>query len=133
MTFIVAKKGTRKSSSQINISESARTITFSAGFFRTHNIKLDKPLYTRLAFDTEAKEIAVEFAEADKKNDEYLKLTLAQSKTSASCSIIPILSTFSIKIREISGIYKDGAIAGPIRINGFSDNGFILKVKNREV
>ena len=131
--FIVAKKGTRKSNTQINISSSAKTITFSAGFFRTYNIDLSQTLFVRLAYDTSAKEIAVEFANMDKKNDEYLKLTLAQSKTSASCSVIPILSTFSILIKDIAGIYKDGSISGPIKINGFSENGFILKTKNREV
>jgi hypothetical protein len=133
MTFIVAKKGTRKSNPQVNISESAKTITFSAGFFRTYNIDLNKTTHLRLAYDASAKEIAIEFSHVDKENDEYLKLSQAQTKTSASCSIIPILSTFSVLIKEISGIYKESAISGPVKIGGFAESGFILKIRNREV
>ncbi len=133
MGFVVAKKGVRTSKAQINISRLAKTITFSAGFFRTHDINLNKITYVRLAFDTNVKEIAVEFAEVDENNDEYLKLTLTQSKTSASCSANPILTPFKVNIEEISGIYKDGAISGPVQINGFSDHGFILKINNRAI
>ncbi|KKP67164.1 MAG: hypothetical protein UR68_C0013G0034 [Candidatus Roizmanbacteria bacterium GW2011_GWA2_35_19] len=133
MSFIIIKKGTRKSPSQINISESAKTITFSAGFFRTYKISVIRTPYIRLAVDITSKEIAFEFAELDKKNSEYLKLTPTISKTSASCSVNSILSTFSTDIKEISGIYKDGAISGPVKINGFSEHGFIIKIKNREI
>lgn len=133
MSFKIAKKGARPSNSQIYISEKARTITFSVGFFRVNNIQVDKTNFMRLAFDDDAKEIALEFSETKKNNTEYLKLTHIQSSTSASCSINPILTTFSVDIREISGTYKGKAISGPVRINSFSDSGFILRTKNREV
>ena len=133
MTFAIAKKGARPSNPKIYVSEKAKTLTFSAGFFRTYDIQLNKANYVRLAFDIEAKEIALEFLETKKNDTEYLKLTRTQFSTSASCSINPILATFSIDIREVSGTYKGKALSGPVRINGFSDNGFILRIKNREV
>lgn len=133
MVFITAKKGTRPSEPKIYIAEKAKTMTFSAGFFRTHDIKLANENYVRLAFDVSTKEIALEFSALKRNDEEYLRLTLAQSKTSATCSVNPILATFSIDIKKIAGTYKDDAISGPVKINGFSDQGFILRTRSREM
>jgi hypothetical protein len=131
--FKVATKGSRPSDTKVYISSIARTINFSAGFFRTFNIDINLTKYIRLAYDTDTKEIAIEFSDIKRNDNEYLRMTLTQSKTSASSSINPILATFSIGINEISGTYKGEALIGPVKINSFTDKGFILKVKLREV
>ena len=132
MAFTIVKKGSRSSEPKVYISESSKTMAFSAGFFRNYHIKLDKEQYVRLAYDSTAKEIAFEFSKERLNDKEYLKLTLVQSKTSASCSINPIIVTFKMKAGQLAGTYEDEAINGPQKINGFSDNGYILKTKLRE-
>jgi hypothetical protein len=133
MSFIIAKKGARKSKSQVYISKSARTISFSAGFFRENKIDTSNYSYARLAMDKDRNEIAFDFMESNKGNeDECLKLTFTQSKTAASCPVNSILTTFEKKISDISGTYAGVAVTGPISIPGFSSNAFILRVDYRK-
>jgi hypothetical protein len=133
MSFIIVKKGTRPSASKIYISTAAKTINFTSGFLRSSKVDLTKTRYIRLAYDNTTKEIALDFPNEKINESECLTLTPTQTKTSASCSINPILTTFSVGIREIAGTYKDKAIEGPLKINGFSENGYILRPSNREV
>ena len=132
MNFTVVKKGSRPSPASVYIAENSKTINFSVGFFRTFSIDLSHMKFMRLAFDNDASEIAIEFLEEEKNSDECLKLTFTESKKAASSSVNPILGTFSLDIKAIAGTYKDKAIRGPSKINGFTDRGFILEVKNRK-
>lgn len=132
MTFIIAKKGTRQSDSKIYISKIARTITLSAGFCREHDIDLEKIKFARLAMDSEKRDIAIDLVESGGDSREYLKLSLTQTKTAASFSVNPILTTFKVDIKDIAGAYRGRAIEGPERIPGFSNNALILKTKYRE-
>lgn len=132
MGFIIAKKGARPSESKIYISDKAKTISFSAGFFRDQGISPLAEKYIKIAYDVDAEEIAVEFSEMKKNNTEYLKLTPTASKTAASCSVNSLLSTFSIDIIDIKGTYKEKAVQGPVKIEGFADKAYILKTRYRK-
>lgn len=132
MSFQIVKKGVRSSESKVYISKD-RNMALSAGFFRNNKISLIEDCYIRLAYDSSSKEIAFEISNLRKNDDEYLKLTIVQSKTSAFCSIRPITSTFSLEIEDLKGSYIEGkSLIGPVKIDGFSDRGFILKTHDRE-
>ena len=87
--------------------------------------------YVRIGFDTESKEIGLEFLKEDDNSGELMKLTYTKSGTGASCAVRSLITYFSLNIKQISGIYKSNAIEGPKRIEGFADNGFILKVEKK--
>jgi len=133
MSFIIAKKGARKSEVTVKISRNIRSITFSPGFFRNYPINLGNENYIRFAYDSESKRIAFEFLNTNANDSECLKLTLTKSKTSASCSVNAILSTFSISIDSIYGTYTKEAIVGPVEIKDFSNKGYIIDIKARKV
>lgn len=133
MGFITAKKGARRSESKIYVSDKAKTMSFSAGFFRNENIDLSKIKYIKMAYNQDTEELAVEFSETKKNASEYLKLTPTTTNTSASCTVNSILSTFSMDIEDIKGTYKGKAVQGPVQIEGFAEEAYILKAKYRKL
>ncbi len=132
MVMQVAKRGARYSNVKVTINEKINTISFSAGFCRLHNINNNDAKYVKLGYDTESNEIGLSFIIKDDGSGEAMKLSYTKSGTAASCQIRSLLTTFMLDINQISGNYLPNAISGPIKIEGFATNGFILKVSMRE-
>jgi hypothetical protein len=132
MTMRAAKRGSRPSSSQITINDKIMTISFSAGFLRDYNLTRDKAGYVRIGYDVDTNEIGLDFLREDDQSGEAMKLSYTQTGTAASCPIRSLLTSFSLKVQSISGVYKDDAIAGPTKIAGFAEKGFLLKVSMRD-
>ncbi|WP_061250340.1 hypothetical protein [Leptospira alstonii] len=131
MGMIAVKKGTRSSDAKINISSKAKTLSLSAGFMRAYNLNIETAKYVRLGYDDTIEKIGIEFTEKPSVEDESLKLTYASTGSSASVPISSLISSFSLKMSDISGSYEDTAIEGPIKIDGFSKRGFLLVVEKR--
>jgi len=131
MAMKVAKRGTRPSDTKITINEKIKTISFSVGFCRDHNLNRDNVKYVRLGYDVDTNEIGLEFLLNPDNSGEAMKLTYTKTGTAASFPIRSLLSTFALNIKDISGVYKNDAIVGPIKIDEFADKGFLLKVNKR--
>ncbi|TGL80873.1 hypothetical protein [Leptospira yasudae] len=131
MSMQASKKGTRSSENKIYISEKAKTIAFSAGFMRVNNLNSDTAKYVRLGYDDTIKKIGIEFSDKSSVKDESLKLTYAGTGSSASVPIGSLLSSFSLKLKDISGNYENSAIEGPQRIDGFTKRGFLISIGKR--
>ncbi|MCA9733441.1 MAG: hypothetical protein H6696_09430 [Deferribacteres bacterium] len=132
MAMLVAKRGARPSDIKITIRKAQKSITFSTGFFRKHNINVDNTKFLRLGYDDVTKEIGFEFLKSDDKSGEALKIAFSKPGTSGSCPINPIIIQFDVKIDDIAGVYNEKAISGPDKIEGFSKNGFALKIAKRD-
>jgi hypothetical protein len=132
MAMIAAKKGSRPSSSQITINDKIMTINFSAGFFRDNKSLLEKVEYVKLGYDTDTKQIGVGFLIEDDKSGELMKLSYTPTHTAASCPVRSLITSFSLNIKDIAGVYSGDAIDGPTKIDGFADDGFLLKISHRE-
>jgi hypothetical protein len=132
MPMIAAKRGARTSDAKITINETIKTLSFSAGFFRAYNINPENAKFLRIGFDADQNEIGLDFLKKPDSSGEALKLTYTASGTGASCPIRSLLTSFALDAKDVSGIYKNDAIVGPIKIGGFSDEGFILKVNKRQ-
>jgi hypothetical protein len=132
MAMIAARRGSRPSNVKIIINEKLIRISFSPGFLRKHQYDSSNTKYVRIGYDKETKEIGLEFIGVVFDNNEAMKLTYTKYGSSASCPIRSLLTSASLKINQISGTYGDSAIVGPQKIEGFSDNGFIIKVDRRE-
>lgn len=131
MAMRAAKRGSRPSSTKITINEKGMTINFSAGFFRDHHLIREKTQYAKLGYDDETKEIGVAFLKEDDKSGEAMKLSYTQTGTAASCPIRSVLTYFSLAIKDIAGVYMDDAIDGPVKIDGFADEGYLLKINKK--
>lgn len=134
MTFQVVKRGTRPSDVKIYISKVAKTLALSTGWCRENHMESSRIYYLRMAYNPDSREIALEVVDQVGKNsDEYMKLSWGSGKTSAACSVNPIIASFGINIEEISGTYKGDSIVGPTTIPDFSSKAYILRTKIREV
>lgn len=131
MTMKAAKRGARTSDEKITINSKIKTISFSAGFFRNHNLNQDNTKFVRIGYDADTNEIGIDFLKKSDSSGEAMKLTYTKTRTAASCPIRSLLTSFGLDIKDIFGIYKDDAIVGPTKIEEFSDQCFILKVKKR--
>jgi len=131
MVMKAAKRGARTSEEKITINEKIKTISFSAGFFRNHNLNQDNAQFVRLGYDADTNEVGIDFLGKSDNSDEAMKLTYTKTGTAASCPIRHLLTSFALDIKDVSGLYKDDAIVGPTKINGFTDEGFLLKVNKR--
>ncbi|KAA3656736.1 MAG: hypothetical protein DWQ10_14765 [Calditrichaeota bacterium] len=131
MPMLVAKRGARPSDVKITIRKAQKSITFSTGFFRKHNINADNTKFLRLGYDEETREIGFDLLKSDDKSGEALKIAFSKPGTSGSCPINPILIQFNVNIDDIAGVYTEKAISGPEKIEGFSKNGFVLKIAKR--
>ncbi len=131
MAMVAARRGARPSAIKISIRKAQKSIMFSTGFFRAHNISAENSKFIRLGYDSEKKIIGLEFLKSDDKSGEALKLAYSKPGTSASCPVNPILISFDINVDLIAGDYLENAISGPQKIDGFSKNGFLLNVAKR--
>lgn len=131
MAMKAAKRGARTSDPKITINEKIKTISFSAGFFRNHNINEENTKFIRLGYDADTNEIGIDFLRKPENSDEAMKLTYTKTGTAASCPIRSLLTSFALDIKDVSGAYKNDAIVGPTKIEEFSDEGFLLKVNKR--
>lgn len=133
MAFQVVKRGTRSSDSKIYISKLARTVAFSTGWCRENDLSTAKTYYLRMAYDPTSREIALDIVDNIGANsDEYMKLSWGSGKTSAACSVNPILVSFGISIDDIAGTYRGDSIIGPTIVPDFSSKAHILRTKLRE-
>lgn len=133
MAMRAAKRGSRPSSTKVTINEKGMTINFSAGFFRDYQLVREKTQYAKLGYDADTSEIGVGFLKEDDKSGEAMKLSYTQTGTAASCPIRSLLTFFSLEIKDITGVYMDDAIDGPVKIEGFADEGFLLKISKRKI
>lgn len=132
MAMVAARRGARPSVIKVTIRKAQKSITFSTGFFRAHKISSENSRFIRLGFDQEKNIIGFEFLKNDDKSGEALKLAYSKPGTSASCPVNPILISFDLSIDQIAGEYFENAITGPVKIEGFSKNGFTLNVPERK-
>lgn len=131
MSMKAAKRGARTSKTKITISENIKTISFSAGFFRNHNLNQNNAKFVRLGYDVDTNEIGLEYLKNPDNSGEAMKLTYTKVGTAASCPVRSLLTTFALDIKDVSGVYKNDAIVGPIKIDEFAYEGFLLKVNKR--
>lgn len=131
MPMRAAKRGARTSDAKITINENIKTISFSAGFCRNHNLNKDNAKFVRLGYDVDTNEIGLEFLKKPDNSGEAMKLTYTKTGTAASCPVRSLLTSFALDIKDVSGVYKNDAIVGPIKIDEFADEGFLLKVNKR--
>jgi hypothetical protein len=114
------------------INGKAKTISFSSGFFRAHGINPNVVKFFREGYDPDTREIGIEFLQKPDKNGEALKLNFTKAGNAAHGPIRALISTFALKAEDLSGVYEEAAIAGPVDIPGFAGNGFLLKVDLRK-
>jgi len=131
MAMQVATKGARPGLAQITISLNLRVLSFSAELCRAYNLEPDKHKYALIGFDKSRKNVGLSFLSTIDKDSNAMKLTWTPKKTSFSFPIRSLLTSFSLDISQISGIYSKEAITEKVEINGFAKEGYLLHTIKR--
>jgi len=133
MAMQEARKGSRPTSEvKVRISGKAKTISFGSGFMKKYKINNKTHTHVRLGFDSNTKEIGVEFCKPASASEKLMILSYTPAKTSANCPIRPIINDFDVHISDISGDYEEKAIKGEVAITGFAKNGFLLDTRKKD-
>ena len=131
MAMQTAKRGLKDSPVRIKISPKTKTISFSSGFMHQYNYSQDNAKFIRLGYDPETRQIGIELLAKAGKSDDLFKLQYTSNRSSASAPISALLRTFNLPLNKIAGTYETKAIEGLTQIDGFAEQGFLLKLSAR--
>jgi len=127
-----APKGSRASAVKVRISANAKVIAFSSGLFRKYELSKTDAKYARLGYDKSTGNIGVELLK-ENKDGKAMLITYPKNSLSGSCPVGAILTVFDLDISEIAGYYEEAdAIKANVKINGWTDNGFLLITSKRK-